>query len=137
MPKPPLTLQQAWRSNVPAVKRALMEGQNPGLIAAAQILVNEVKLGLRGGYTSGAFTVGLSTGAVTRSPPILGPRGMFVLVGTNLKYNLYWELGHKNIFTRRYERVRVWMPAFERKRFAMRAAFNAQLVTALEAVPKL
>jgi len=137
MPKTPLTLQQAWRSNVPAVKRALMEGENRGLIAAAQILVNAVKLGLRGGYTSGAFTTGLSSNSVTHSPPILGPRGMFILVGTNLPYNLFWEVGHYNLFTRRYERVPVWMPAFQRSQGTMRAAFNAQLVTALEAVPKL
>jgi hypothetical protein len=28
-------------------------------------------------------------------------------------YELYWEMGHRNAFTRRYERVEIWRPSLE------------------------
>jgi hypothetical protein len=31
-------------------------------------------------------------------------------VGTKFIEALYWELGHRNAFTRKYERVQLWVP---------------------------
>jgi hypothetical protein len=31
-------------------------------------------------------------------------------VGTKFIEALYWELGHRNLFTRKYERVQLWVP---------------------------
>lgn len=83
------------------------------LIAAAQVIINAVKRRLAGGYTSGAFTTGNVLNSVTRSDPEPTGLGGYALeIGTNVPYALYWELGHHNVFTRKYERAPVWEPAF-------------------------
>jgi len=88
-------------------------GREAGLIAAAQILVNVVARKLRGGYTSGTFVTGNVMASVTKSQPYPDGEGMSINVGTNVRYALFWELGHHNIFTRKYERVPIWQPAAE------------------------
>jgi hypothetical protein len=100
-----------WTSNIPAVVRRLDAADRAGLVAMQGIVQNEVKKGLRGGYTSGNFVTGQSVNSVTRSEPERTATGHTGKVGTNLLYNLFWELGHRNIFTRRFERVEVWVPA--------------------------
>lgn len=83
------------------------------LIAAAQVFINAVKKQLAGGYTSGNFVTGNVLNSVTRSDPEPTGLGGYALeVGTNVPYALYWELGHHNLFSRKFERVPVWEPAF-------------------------
>jgi len=126
-----------YRSNLTAVQAALRTGVRNGLLAGAQILVNAVKLGLRGGYTTGDFVTGMSINHVTRSPVVMtGAFDGYIKVGTSLDYNLFWELGHYNLFTRRFERVRVWEPAAWAQEAAIKLAFAAQVERALAGVGK-
>ena len=55
-------------SNLPAVRAQIDRARNAGLIAAAHVVINEVKRGLTGGYTSGAFVTGRVLNSVTRTP---------------------------------------------------------------------
>lgn len=96
-----------------------------GLIAAAQVIINAVKRSLAGGYTSGAFVTGNVLSSVTKSDPRPTGDGEYqISIGTNVKYALFWELGHHNIFTRKYERVEVWLPAMLNNLDAAMLAFQ-------------
>jgi hypothetical protein len=108
------------------------EAGRRGIIAAAYIVSNNVKRNLRGGYTSGEFVTGQSINAVTISDPFrLGPN-WGIRVGTNLLYNLFWELGHMNIFTHRFERVEKWRPALFDSRDAAAAAYARVYIETME-----
>ena len=63
-------------------------------------------------YKGGAFRSTLQVKqSIRRSPPAKGPDGRWnATVGTKLIEALYWELGHHNRFTRKYERVQLWVP---------------------------
>jgi hypothetical protein len=39
-------------------------------------------------------------------------------------YALFWEVGHHNLFTRRFERKEVWMPALLSTRAEQLAAYQ-------------
>lgn len=106
---------------------AVRIAQAKGLYAAALVLQNAVKRGLAGGYTSGNFVTGTNIKHVLISEPSFNPDGSGeIRVGTDLNpcYPLFWELGHFNIFTRKYERVEVWRPAYEENRQAAIEAFR-------------
>lgn len=112
-----------WTSNAPAFKRDADAAERKALLAAAYVLKNAVKRALRGGYTSGDFVTGLSVNSVTNSEPERDTTGWAIRVGTNLKYNLFWELGHRNAYLRRFVRVEKWRPALMDSREPMRAAY--------------
>jgi hypothetical protein len=98
-------------------KSRLEVAMKAALFAAANVVRNEIKRGLRGGYTSGAFVTGNSLNKVVITEPVFtGWRGEISVASAqeNPPYPLYWELGHYNIFTRKYERVEIWVPAFHR-----------------------
>lgn len=100
-----------YTSHRPQVEARLRRAQDAGLVAASVLLQNRVKVALRKGYTSGDFITGRSVNAVARTlPHDAAAGGRQVEVGTSLLYNLYWELGHVNLFTRRYQRVEKWRP---------------------------
>lgn len=100
-----------YASNFAAVRERMEQARDAGLIAAAHVVINEVKRGLRGGYTSGAFVTGHVWNSVTRTDP-LDENGVRVIrVGTDVMYALFWEVGHRNVFTRKFERVEIWVPA--------------------------
>lgn len=116
-----------WRSNIPNLI-ALLDRETPkALTAAAMVLQNEVKQRLRGGYTTGDFVTGLSMNSVTASAPVKAGGVWSIQVGTNVTYNLFWEIGHHNLFTRKYEHVPKWVPAFEAKRDEMAAVYARYL----------
>jgi len=119
-------MQATWSSPIgglAAFARKHQEAQKAGLRAAAYVVYNAVKRGLRGGYTSGDFVTGNVINSVTISP-VFETLGTFAIrIGTNVPYALYWEVGHNNIFTRRYERVEVWRPAMVDTRDEQAAAF--------------
>jgi hypothetical protein len=90
------------------------------LEAGAQELINGLKdtkpLGLTQGYTSGDFVTGDNVNAIFMTPVSAGPSGAkFILVSTDSPYALYWEMGHVNAFTRKYEREERWYPTLIRK----------------------
>lgn len=114
----------SYQSNLPAVKSRLQQATEAGLLAAAAVVENKVKEDLRGGYTSGRFVTGHVMASVNHSEPELGPNGAFILVGTGVDYALYWEVGHNNIFTKRFERKEVWVPALLSTRGEQLAAFQ-------------
>lgn len=111
--------------NRPAVRARYREAARRGVDAAANVLEREVKKAHNDYYTSGAFrgTVGVRQ-SIRRTSPQAEPRGWSARVGTNKKVALYWELGHFNIFTRKYERVRLWEPTALQQVKAMRDTFE-------------
>jgi len=74
-------------------------------------------------YKGGAFRLTLQVKQSVRREVTRGPRGWEAVVGTKFIEALYWELGHRNLFTRKYERVELWVPTALREVDAMRAAF--------------
>ena len=93
-------------------------------MAAAYVYRNAVVERLMGGYTSGNFSHGGAgvAGSVTIGQ---GTTASSIEIGTNVPYAGYWEFGHMNVFTRKYERVEHWRLAFEEVQDAMAAAFGA------------
>jgi hypothetical protein len=91
------------------------------LVASAQELINGLKdpkpLGLRGGYTSGAFVTGNLLGSIQATDPYTDKGVRAILVFTDLAYAEYWdrERGHYNIFSRRQEQESRWKPTLRRK----------------------
>lgn len=113
-----------WTSHAREFIRDDARAKRLALRAGANVLRNAVMRGLRGGYTSGAFVTGRVMNSVTISPVLeLGGGVMGIKVGTNVMYALYWELGHWNLFTGKYERVEVWRPALFSSRKEVREAF--------------
>ncbi len=101
--------------------RAAVDG---GLVAAGYVYRNRVVEKLTQGYTSGDFVtphVALTV-RVSAALDLDGKR--VVLVGTDVMYALYWEMGHQNRFTRRFERVEHWRLAMLETAPAQFAAFG-------------
>jgi len=98
------------------------------LKAAAQVVVNGLKdekpEGLRGGYTSGDFVTGNILNSITISDTAKDAKGCYVLVGTDVMYAVYWEFGHINVFTRKYEREERWGPTLSRTSDDATAAYR-------------
>src|SRR5688572_11823100 len=113
-----------YKSNLPQVRTQLQQATAAGLLAAAAVVENRVKEGLRGGYKSGRFVTGNVLASVNHSEPEIGPNGAFILVGTDVMYALFWELGHQNLFTKQFERKEVWMPALLSTRAEQLAAYH-------------
>ena len=113
------------------------EATKAGILAAAYIYTNAVKTRLMQGYTTGNFSHGgagvagsVTIGSVTRSGS-----GWTVDLGTNVPYALYWEMGHFNLYTRRYERVEVWRQTFDAVADQMVAIFGRVFSARLQGVP--
>lgn len=115
-----------WTSHLPAFLKDAEEAEQFALIAAAYVLVNAVKRALRGGFTSGAFTTGHLINTVTRGQPFRDGLGWAIEVGTSELYGLYWEVGHRNLFSGRYEREERWRPAFMDSRNEMRDSYSRE-----------
>lgn len=156
-----------WDSQRPAIEARIREASRQGLIAAAQVYINGVKRELRGGYTSGEYVTGNVLNSVTRtaadpSPggtyadetgehptPTVAPEpaadGMEIVVGTNVMYALYWELGWSPRSDRAIAglaggslaapsfRVPIWQPQLVAQSPAMQRAFERVYRRTLEA----
>ena len=89
------------------------------LVASAQELINGLKdpkpLGLRGGYTSGAFVTGNLLGSIQATDPYTDKGTRHISVYTDLDYAKFWEEGHNNRFSRRREQEERWRPTLQRK----------------------
>jgi hypothetical protein len=107
-----------------AVSRADEAGRL-GLAAAVTVLKNAVVKQFGSSYyKGGAFRSTLFVKQSVRFlTPYKTPDGYETVLGTKLIQALYWELGHHNTFTRKYERVRIWEPAGLASMGAMRDAY--------------
>lgn len=100
------------------------EASRKGMDAAANVYEREVKRSHSDHYTSQAFRATLNVRqSIRRTAPVATPQGWTVDVGTKLPQPLYWELGHMNLYTRKYERRRIWVPTLIAQTQAIRAAF--------------
>lgn len=125
-------MSATWTSNLSELVKRDAEGQRRGLLAAAQVLSDAVKKNLSMGYTSGEFVTGYSVNAVTISDPFQLGRAWGIRVGTNLVSNLEWEVGHFNLFLKRFVRVERWRTAMMDTRQAQAQAFAKAYARAME-----
>lgn len=103
----------AFRDDSEKFRRALVRARRQGLIASARVMVRAVKRGLRGGYTTGDFVTGNVQNSVTHSQPSeIGDGEYEILVGTNVKYAVYWEVGWRHYISGKFYRVPIWEQAF-------------------------
>jgi hypothetical protein len=93
--------------------RRKAEAVDAALRACAYVPYNLIKRAMAGGYTSGDFVTGRALNSVTISDPYDGDRGRAIDIGSDLDYVMCWEVGHHNIFTRRFEQVEIWRPAMD------------------------
>ena len=115
----------AYTSKRHTVKTLLETANAAGLEAAAGVLQRHVQDGLRGGFTSGDFDTGESVEAVGISEVADSSDGQSIRVGTDLLYNLFWEVGFLSAYTRKFERKEVWLPASQTSAGEQLAAFTA------------
>jgi hypothetical protein len=113
-----------YQSNLPQIARQMKAARSAGLIAAADLYVERMKVALQGGFTSGRYVTGETVGSVERGEPVRDDRGEHILAGTDHYIARFWELGHDNIITKRYERVEIWWPTFVETRQEQIAAFE-------------
>jgi len=112
------------------------QARDAGLIAAAEVVKTGVKLGLRGGYTSGLYVTGHVWNSVTRTEPADENGVRVIRVGTDVSYALYWELGFipaRGVFSPglgrntqgpiAIQRKEIWVPTLYRTAPAQAAAF--------------
>ena len=112
-----------WTRRVPDIGDRFEGAMVSGLLAAAYVYYAELKRRLAGGYTSGAFVTGHLLNSITIAPPVFEGSDLVVRVGTQLLYALAWEVGHNNLFTRRFERQERWFPTAVDTEPAQQAAF--------------
>ncbi len=111
-----------YRSNRPAAEDAIRRGLDEGLRAAAENYTTRVYNRILGGYTTGNFShraEGVAGRVMFTEPRDAPGGGRQVICGTSrtqVPYELYWELGHQNAYSRRYERVEIWRPLLEQNR---------------------
>jgi hypothetical protein len=116
-------------SHVPQVAEKMKQARRAGLMAAGQVVVDAVKEAIRGGFTSGDFDTGESVENVRMTDVSEDGNGASIRIGTDLVYNLVWEIGHLNIYSRQFERKEVWLPTLlstrQQQLEAYTTAFNA------------
>lgn len=103
-----------------------------GLVAAAYVYRNDVVSRLAQGYTSGAFVTPHVALTVTVTPVFSRGGVKMILIGTNVDYAAFWEFGHRNLFTGRFERVEHWREAMMATGAAQSAAFARTFTRILE-----
>jgi hypothetical protein len=115
------------------VGQLLRLASEAGLLAAANHYRNRMVEVLLPGYTSGAFSNRLQgvAGSIAVSPVTATGDGLEVQVGTNqvgpngAPYPVFWELGHLNTFTRKFEHQPRWEPTLIEEMGPMRERFMA------------
>lgn len=117
-------MTQTLVDNTQKVIRAYENASRLGMDAAANVYEREVKRAHGDHYTSQAFRATLNVRqSIRRTKPAKGHQGWAVDIGTKLPQPLYWELGHQNLFTRKFERRRIWVPTLIAQTQAIRDAF--------------
>lgn len=98
-----------------------------GLVKAAAIYHGALRRKLQRGYTSGKFTTGNVAASVQMGLPELVDGHWVMTVGTSLMYALYWEMGHMNVFTHKYEREQYWAETVGLNAAKMNAAMGDEM----------
>jgi len=118
------------------VSRAYREASRLAMDAAANVYEREVKRAHNDHYTSQAFRGTLQVRqSIRRAQPEMTREGWVQRIGTKLRQPLYWELGHMNLFTRRFERRELWKPTAIAQAQAIRNAYARVLKRLLEREP--
>lgn len=121
----------AYRSNAAAAARAVTRGLEVGLVRAGAVVADAVREKLAPGYTTGNFVTGLNVNSVYVTGVARSGDTLSISVTTSLTdppYPAFWEEGHQNRFTRRYERVPKWAPALA----ASQGEATTHVITAVE-----
>lgn len=116
-----MKVSATWRSGIPALLRRFTPAEARGLEAAANVVRTAVHERLTRGYTSNEFNTRVIAESVAIRP---GTRGQ-IRVQTSSVAALGWELGHFNIFLRRFVRVEIWRPALNATRLDQVRAYAA------------
>lgn len=120
-----------------------------GLVASSQFLLNELKKAYSNYYTSGAFRSTLQIRqALRRADPEKDKDGWYTIVGVPTAtvtpkdsktpvdrgmVALAWEMGHQNLFTRKYERVQIALPTATQSAQGMKDAWARVVKQVMEA----
>lgn len=83
------------------------------LTAAATVVQNRAKRNVRGGFKSGDFVTGNLMNKIAIRVSVTDAVAEAV-IGTTVDYGAFWELGHHNAYTRKYEREEWLRPALEK-----------------------
>lgn len=121
-----------------------------GLVASSQYLLNEMKKAYSDYYTSQAFRSTLQIRqSWRRATPEKDANGWYTRVGVPREtvtapdgtsrvdrglVALAWELGHRNLFTRQYERVQIAVPTAQAAAQGMKDAWARVVKRYMEAV---
>jgi hypothetical protein len=97
--------------------RAVDDALRAGAEEYIEGLKDPKPLGLRGGYTSGAFSKDRQIDSLKVADPFTdkAQRGRSIFVYTDVPWAFAWEEGHQNIFTRRREHQDRWHSTAVRK----------------------
>jgi hypothetical protein len=119
-------------SNLGAALSQFDRAVDAGLRAMAETYATAVKRQLARGYTTGAFVTGRLLNSITIQGPVSEGGVRTMHVGTPVDYAMYWELGHQNLFTGRFERVPIWLPTLLATLTQQRAAFEAGFTSVMQ-----
>lgn len=108
-------------THLPRVIRFHNRAARNMLLAAATVVQNQAKRNVRGGFKSGDFVTGTLINKID-----VEVEDDHAEIGTEVDYGAFWEVGHNNIFTRKYEREEWLRPAMEKtKKEQQKAAVKA------------
>jgi hypothetical protein len=95
--------------------RAVDDALRAGAEEYIEGLKEQKPAGLKGGYTSGAFSDDRQIDSLYVGDPFTNKGARAVFVFTDAKWAPAWEYGHINLFTGKYERQERWGPTLIRK----------------------
>jgi len=104
-----------YRSNLALAVRAYEGACDYGLVMGARVVQRElVRDPGRAGYTSGAFVTGNVAASIRLVGPYTEDGDRTIAVTSDEDYAWWWETGHHNTFTGRFEREERWGPTHAR-----------------------
>lgn len=119
----------------PEMLAAMNQAVRAGLDACATELRDSIKRKHKSinYYRGGAFrsTVQIEP-SITKTMPERTPTGWSIKVGTKHIVALYWELGHRNTFLRRYVRVALWKPTLMEQKAYLNGLFSRTVVRMMQ-----
>jgi hypothetical protein len=120
--------KKAWTSQIDkVVNRMQGDALRSGLKAGGVFIMKIIQESLETGYTSGDFVTGQVAADVKRTRP--SNKGISVY--TSNPVALAWEMGHFNIYTKKFERIEVWRPAVEQNVEEIRRKFAKRFIEKL------
>lgn len=114
-------------------RAALGKASEAGLRAAAQVYATDVRERLAHGYKAGTFATGEDAASVEITGVEATPGTLPIIrVGSQDRRTFWWEMGHVNHFTKKYERVEHWREAMNESKTAMSEAYTEAFNAAME-----